>query len=94
MIEHSLETATATAHEAPASPRTLPLVFGIGRFLYTSTSGPFLPAEAAGAPYDAAALVNEPVGAKHRLQLRRVLVLWAHYEVIAIDELGFVPNHK
>lgn len=39
----------------------------------------------------AAALVNELVEAKHQLQLRRVLARWARYELIAIDEVGYVP---
>jgi DNA replication protein DnaC len=39
----------------------------------------------------AAALVNELVEAKHQLQLRRVLVRWARYDLIAIDEVGYVP---
>jgi len=39
----------------------------------------------------AAALVNELVEAKHSLQLRRVLARWARYELIAIDEVGYVP---
>ena len=39
----------------------------------------------------AANLVNELVEAKHQLQLRRVLARWAHYDVIAIDEVGYVP---
>src|SRR5205814_342019 len=39
----------------------------------------------------AAALVNELVEAKHQLQLRRVLGRWACYELIAIDEVGYVP---
>jgi DNA replication protein DnaC len=39
----------------------------------------------------AAALVNELVEAKHTLQLRRVLTRWARYEVIGIDEVGYVP---
>ena len=39
----------------------------------------------------AAALVNELVEAKHTLQLRRVLARWARYEVIGIDEVGYVP---
>jgi len=38
-----------------------------------------------------AGLVNELVEAKHRLELRRVLVRWARYELIAIDEVGYVP---
>lgn len=39
----------------------------------------------------AAALVNELVEAKQQLQLRRALARWARYEVIAIDEMGYVP---
>ena len=39
----------------------------------------------------AAALVNELVEAKHQLQLRRVLTRWARYDLIAIDEVGYVP---
>lgn len=39
----------------------------------------------------AAGLVNELVEAKHQLQLRRVLARWARYEVIALDEVGYVP---
>jgi DNA replication protein DnaC len=39
----------------------------------------------------AANLVNELVEAKHRLQLRRVLARWERYELIAIDEVGYVP---
>lgn len=39
----------------------------------------------------AAALVNELVEAKHQLQLRRVLSRWSRYELIAIDEVGYVP---
>lgn len=39
----------------------------------------------------AAALVNELVEAKHQLQLRRVLARWTRYELIAIDEVGYVP---
>src|SRR5436853_1281052 len=39
----------------------------------------------------AAALVNELVEAKQQLQLRRVLSRWARYDVIAIDEVGYVP---
>ena len=37
------------------------------------------------------ALVNELVEAKQQLQLRRVLGRWARYDVIAIDEVGYVP---
>src|SRR5438067_10016885 len=39
----------------------------------------------------AAALVNELVEAKQQLQLRRVLARWARYDLIAIDEVGYVP---
>lgn len=39
----------------------------------------------------AAALVNELVEAKEQLQLRRVLGRWTRYDVIAIDEVGYVP---
>lgn len=39
----------------------------------------------------AAGLVNELVEAKHQLQLRRVLTRWSRYELIAIDEVGYVP---
>lgn len=39
----------------------------------------------------AADLVNELVEAKQQLQLRRVLARWARYELIAIDEVGYVP---
>jgi DNA replication protein DnaC len=39
----------------------------------------------------AANLVNELVEAKQQLQLRRVLGRWARYDLIAIDEVGYVP---
>jgi DNA replication protein DnaC len=39
----------------------------------------------------AAGLVNELVEAKHQLQLHRVLARWGRYDVIAIDEVGYVP---
>jgi DNA replication protein DnaC len=39
----------------------------------------------------AAALVNELVEAKQQLQVRRVLARWTRYDVIAIDEVGYVP---
>ncbi len=39
----------------------------------------------------AAGLVNELVEAKHTMQLARVLARWARYDVIAIDEVGYVP---
>jgi len=38
----------------------------------------------------AAALVNELVEAKHQLQLRRVIARWSRYDLIAIDEVGYV----
>src|ERR1017187_2625189 len=39
----------------------------------------------------AAALGNELVEAKHQLQLRRVMARWSRYDLIAIDEVGYVP---
>jgi DNA replication protein DnaC len=36
-------------------------------------------------------LVNELVEAKHSNQLSRLLGRWSRYELIAIDELGYVP---
>ncbi|MBV8841851.1 MAG: ATP-binding protein [Bryobacterales bacterium] len=39
----------------------------------------------------AAALINELVEAKHQLQLGRALARWARYDLIALDELGYVP---
>ncbi len=39
----------------------------------------------------AASLVNELVEAKQQIQLRRVIAKWARYELIAIDEVGYVP---
>ncbi|MEW5837152.1 MAG: IS21-like element helper ATPase IstB [Pseudomonadota bacterium] len=39
----------------------------------------------------AAGLVNELVEARQQLQLRRVLARWARYDVIALDEVGYVP---
>jgi DNA replication protein DnaC len=39
----------------------------------------------------AAALVNELVEAQTPTQLRRVLARWARYELIGIDEVGYVP---
>jgi DNA replication protein DnaC len=39
----------------------------------------------------AAALINELVEAKHQLQLGRALARWARYDVIALDEVGYVP---
>lgn len=39
----------------------------------------------------AANLVNELVEAKHTLQLRRVLARWERYDLVAIDEVGYVP---
>jgi hypothetical protein len=40
----------------------------------------------------AAALVNEPVEAKQQLQLHRGLARWERYDLIAIDEVGYVPT--
>lgn len=39
----------------------------------------------------AAALVSELVKAKHRLEFRRVMARWSCYDLIAIDEVGYVP---
>jgi DNA replication protein DnaC len=39
----------------------------------------------------AAGVVNELVEAKQQGQLRRVLGRWDRYDLIAIDELGYVP---
>jgi DNA replication protein DnaC len=39
----------------------------------------------------AAGLVNELIEAKHQLQLCRVLARWGRYDLIAIDEVGYVP---
>jgi DNA replication protein DnaC len=39
----------------------------------------------------AAGLVNELVEAQQQLQLRRALAKWARYDLIAIDEVGYVP---
>jgi DNA replication protein DnaC len=39
----------------------------------------------------AAALVNELIEAKNQNQLRRTLARWLRYQVIAIDEVGYVP---
>ncbi len=39
----------------------------------------------------AAALVNELVEAKHQLQLGRALARWARYDLIALDEVGYIP---
>jgi DNA replication protein DnaC len=39
----------------------------------------------------AAGLVNELVEAKEQLQLRRALAKWARYDLLAIDEVGYVP---
>src|SRR5690349_25111288 len=38
----------------------------------------------------AAALVNELVEAKQNNQVRRVMMRWQKYELIAVDELGYV----
>ena len=39
----------------------------------------------------AAALVNELVEAQQQVQLRRALARWARYDVLALDEVGYVP---
>ncbi|RPJ83759.1 MAG: AAA family ATPase [Acidobacteria bacterium] len=39
----------------------------------------------------AAALVNELVEAKHAMQLARVVARYARYDLVALDEVGYVP---
>jgi DNA replication protein DnaC len=39
----------------------------------------------------AAGLINELVEAKHQMQLRRAMARWSRYDLIAIDEVGYVP---
>jgi DNA replication protein DnaC len=39
----------------------------------------------------ASGLVNELVEAKQQLQLKRILARWERYDLIAIDEVGYVP---
>ena len=39
----------------------------------------------------AANLVNELVEAKHNNQVRRLMARWQRYELIAVDEVGYVP---
>ena len=39
----------------------------------------------------AAGLINEMVEAKHQLQFGRALSRWARYDLIALDEVGYVP---
>jgi DNA replication protein DnaC len=39
----------------------------------------------------AAALINELVEAKHQLQLGRALARWARFDLIALDEVGYIP---
>ena len=39
----------------------------------------------------AAALVNELVEAKHNNQVRRLMARWQKYELIALDEVGYLP---
>jgi DNA replication protein DnaC len=39
----------------------------------------------------AAGLINEMVEAKHQLQLGRALARWARYDLIALDEVGYIP---
>jgi len=39
----------------------------------------------------AAGLVNELVEAKNQSQLSRILARWSRYDVVAIDEMGYVP---
>ena len=42
-------------------------------------------------PSEEGVVENELVEAKHQLQLRRVLARWSRYDLIAIDEVGYVP---
>ena len=39
----------------------------------------------------AAALVNELVEAKQNNQVRRMMMRWQKYDLIALDEVGYVP---
>ena len=39
----------------------------------------------------AAGLINEMVEAKHQIELGRALARWAAYDLIALDEVGYVP---
>ena len=39
----------------------------------------------------AAALVNELVEAKQNNQVRRMMARWQRYDLIALDEVGYVP---
>jgi len=39
---------------------------------------------------NAEAAVSAMVEAKHELQLRRVMARWSRYDLIAIDEVGYV----
>ena len=39
----------------------------------------------------AAALVNELVEARHSNQVRKMMMRWQKYELIALDEVGYVP---
>jgi DNA replication protein DnaC len=39
----------------------------------------------------AAGLIHELVEAKHQLQLGRALSRWTRYDLIALDEVGYVP---
>ena len=50
-----------------------------------------MPAEKAGRFTTAAALVNELVEAKQNNQVRRLMARWQKYELIALDEVGYVP---
>jgi DNA replication protein DnaC len=38
----------------------------------------------------AAGLINEMVEAKHQLQLGRALTRWARYDLVALNEVGYV----
>jgi len=50
-----------------------------------------LPPETAGAFHHRANLVNELVEAQQQGGVRRVLARWMRYDLIALDEVGYVP---
>src|SRR5205814_5902715 len=50
-----------------------------------------VPTETAGAIHTAANLVNELVEARQQNAVKRVLVRWLRYDVIVLDEVGYVP---
>ena len=72
---------------------TYPAGFCVSRFDQTSNVHeiPQLLFAATVCDSTAAALVNELVEAKNQNQLRRAMARWLRYQVIAIDEVGYVP---